>query len=126
MDLFPAKATIRAEPSPDALDEAEIERLRSSLGEEADAIIALFITETASRLTRMASLGGADQRTTLGREAHSLKSAAATFGCHALANLALALEEDAKTLDAVSLLARVAVLSQTFNAARTALLDKPN
>lgn len=125
MDLFVTKAMTRAEPSP-ALDKAEIERLRSSLGEEADAIIALFVKETANRLVRMASLGGADQRATLGREAHSLKSAAATFGCHALANLALALEEDAITLDAGSLPARVAALSRAFNAARMVLLGKPN
>lgn len=125
MNSFLNKPTIRSKPGPDALDEAEIERLRSSLGEKADAIIALFVRETAKRLIRMASLGSADQRPTLVREAHSLKSAAATFGCHVLAKLAMALEEDGARLDAASLPARIAALSHAFSTARVALLDEP-
>ena len=121
-----ATSTTAQKPAPNTFDPVEIERLRSSLAEDADAIIALFVRETASRLGRMARLGSADQREALSREAHSLKSAAATFGCHALAELACAIEGDAMTLDAASFPVRIDALSDAFEAARAALLTRPS
>lgn len=105
-----------------AIDAAEIGLLRASLGEDADRIIHLFLVETAARLRRMASLHDRQARGTLAREAHSLKSAAATFGCATLAMLALALEDEARTIEADALPARIAALAAAYEKARDALL----
>ncbi len=115
--------TSRAAVHAEAINAREIKTLRSSLGEDAEAIIGLFLKETADRLARMGKLGDRTQRDVLAREAHSLKSAAATFGCNGLAQLALALEEEASILDAATLPARLSVLSQAYEEARSALLD---
>jgi len=118
-----ATATSPAASHTEAINAGEIKTLRSSLGEDADAIIGLFLRETADRLIRMGKLDGRTQREALAREAHSLKSAAATFGCNGLAQLALALEEEASILDAATLPARLSVLLQVYEEARSALLD---
>lgn len=107
------------------LDASEIEALRRSLGDDADTIIDVFLAETEKRLSRMEKLVNAEQRATLHREAHSLKSAAATFGCHALAALAHAIEEEAETLDAAALAVRLAALSQAYQSAKIALAARP-
>lgn len=119
-------STDRDSAPSDALDRRQVKSIRASLGNEAEAIIALFLKETADRLARMERLSGADQRRTLNREAHSLKSAAATFGCSALAKLSLALEEEAATLDVALLPARITELLQAYTAAKAELLNKPN
>ena len=106
----------------DALDAQQVASIRASLGDEADSIISLFLRETADRLARMKGLSGADQRRALNREAHSLKSAAATFGCSKLAQLSRALEDEAATLDATRVPARVAELSDAYAIAKKALI----
>ena len=52
MDFFSAQSTTAIAPDAPRIDAVEIERLRSSLGEESDAIIQLFLEETAKRLAR--------------------------------------------------------------------------
>jgi HPt (histidine-containing phosphotransfer) domain-containing protein len=121
MSLFATTATI-PRPSAGAINIAAITALRSCLGEDADAIVALFLTETRERLDRMADLSDVAQRNTLAREAHSLKSAAATFACEELASLALALEDEAATLDGALVPRRVAALADAYRRARSALL----
>ena len=111
----------RPSPSKDTLDAQQVASMRAALGDEADAIIGLFLREAADRLVRMKSLTGKDQRRALNREAHSLKSAAATFGCATLAQLSRALEDEADTIDAGRLPARLAALSEAYAAAKAAL-----
>jgi HPt (histidine-containing phosphotransfer) domain-containing protein len=123
MSLF---ATTAAIPRPSAINIAEITALRSSLGEDADTIIALFLTETRERLNRMADLSDAAQRDTLAREAHSLKSAAATFACEELASLALVLEDEAATLEAAAVARRVTALVEAYRRACFALAAGPH
>jgi two-component system sensor histidine kinase/response regulator len=64
----------------------------ADFGDAAPVLIAIFSAETEARFRRMKSLQGVDDRAALQREAHSLKSAAATFGYRHLAELAGALE----------------------------------
>jgi HPt (histidine-containing phosphotransfer) domain-containing protein len=69
-------------------DAAALAMLESEIGPAATARAArAFIDETVARFARIAA-GGAD----LGREAHALKSAAATFGAMQLAALAARIE----------------------------------
>jgi HPt (histidine-containing phosphotransfer) domain-containing protein len=112
------------EANPGTVNAAEIRMLRSALGEDADRIIGLFLAETEARLQRMSNQRDSDQRDLLAREAHSLKSAAATFGCIGLAQLAMTIEEEAATLDLAELPERISGLMQASRAAQSALLDR--
>ena len=58
----------------------------------------VFALETEARLKLLRGLSVETERTRIGREAHSLKSSAGTFGYRALAGLALRLERDAARL----------------------------
>jgi CheY-like chemotaxis protein/HPt (histidine-containing phosphotransfer) domain-containing protein len=74
------------------MDEAMVP---ADFGEAAPVLIAIFTAETEARFRRMRGLCRAEDRSVLQREAHSLKSVAATFGCRRLAEMAAALESDA-------------------------------
>jgi CheY-like chemotaxis protein/HPt (histidine-containing phosphotransfer) domain-containing protein len=72
------------------------EELAKEIGEDAAAEIrSVFIGETDARLTTFRRLAIDSDRRKIGREAHSLKSAAATFGYHRLSVLAMRLEKSA-------------------------------
>jgi len=124
MDFFSAQSTTAIAPDAPRIDAVEIERLRSSLGEESDAIIQLFLEETAKRLARMGRAMDPGERELLSREAHSLKSAAATFGCRHLAELARDLEDVAPTIALAPLAARLSALGDAYHEVREALLGK--
>jgi HPt (histidine-containing phosphotransfer) domain-containing protein len=84
---FAAAPEPPAAPKP-AFDAAALAMLESEIGPAATARAArAFIDETVARFARIAA-GGVD----LGREAHALKSAAATFGAMQLAALAARIE----------------------------------
>jgi two-component system sensor histidine kinase/response regulator len=111
-----AVATLPPEPpapsGKPAFDMGALAILESEIGPAATARAArAFIDETVARFARIAA-GGAD----LGREAHSLKSAAATFGAMQLAALAARIE--ASPADARPL---VAEAEAAFTAARAML-----
>jgi signal transduction histidine kinase/DNA-binding response OmpR family regulator len=77
-----------------AFDSEAFEELAREIGEEAAAEIrSVFIGETDARLTTFRKLAIKSDRTKIGREAHSLKSAAATFGYCRLSVLAMRLEK---------------------------------
>ena len=81
------------------LDREVFRELVREIGEEAAAEIhAVFALETEARLKLLRGLSIETERTRIGREAHSLKSSAGTFGYRALAGLALRLERDAVRL----------------------------
>ena len=89
-----------AMPSPvSALDRDVFRELVREIGEEAATEIHLvFTAETEARLKLLRGLSIDTERTRIGREAHSLKSSAGTFGYRELAGLALRLEREAARL----------------------------
>ncbi len=69
------------------------------IGEQAACEVhAVFAAETESRLKLLRGLSIDQDRIKIGREAHSLKSSAGTFGYGALASLARRLEREAVRL----------------------------
>lgn len=92
----PRQQALDAEPVrvPDAY-----EALVAEIGEDgASEVRDVFWSETSARLQLFRALSLADQRARIAREAHSLKSSAATFGYVRLAALALLLEKSAEAL----------------------------
>jgi hypothetical protein len=84
-----------------ALDREVFAELVREIGQEAAfEIHAVFTAETQARLKLFRELSVDTDRTKIGREAHSLKSAAGTFGHRELASLAQRLERDAPRLAA--------------------------
>jgi signal transduction histidine kinase/DNA-binding response OmpR family regulator len=84
-----------------ALDREVFAELAREIGQEAALEIhAVFTAETDARLKLFRELSIEADRTKIGREAHSLKSAAGTFGYRELASLAQRLERDAARLAA--------------------------
>jgi HPt (histidine-containing phosphotransfer) domain-containing protein len=70
--------------------------LAKEIGEDAASEIrSVFIGETDARLMTFRRLAIEQDRKKIGREAHSLKSAAATFGYRRLTVLAMRLEKSA-------------------------------
>ena len=81
------------------LDREVFCELAREIGEEAaHEVHAVFAAETESRLKSLRRLSIEREQTKIGREAHSLKSSAGTFGYRALAGLALRLEREAVRL----------------------------
>jgi len=81
------------------LDREVFCELAREIGEEAAyEVRAVFAAETESRLKLLRELSIEQERIKIGREAHSLKSSAGTFGYRALAGLAQRLEREAERL----------------------------
>jgi signal transduction histidine kinase/DNA-binding response OmpR family regulator len=94
-EMEPA-ANASAEP---ALDRNAFGELAKEIGAEgACEIRDVFFAETEARLILLRRLSLDADRATIGREAHSLKSAAATFGYRQLATLARQIEKRAEQL----------------------------
>jgi HPt (histidine-containing phosphotransfer) domain-containing protein len=94
--VAPLAAPPESEPAlmPDAFEE-----LVREIGHDgACEVRAVFWTDTRARLKLLAALVLAEHRAKVTREAHSLKSAARTFGYCRLASLALRLEKSADAL----------------------------
>lgn len=90
------KTSFDAEPArePDAFDALVREIGRDGACE----VRAVFWAETGARLRMFRDIAFAPHRARIEREAHSLKSAAQTFGYRRLSALALRLEREAATL----------------------------
>jgi CheY-like chemotaxis protein len=115
-------------PSTDAaaaIDRKAFDDLVSEIGKEtALETLSLFVQETEERLKLLQKLSCDADRSTIEREAHSLKSAAGTFGLREVAQLARALERDAPRItvsDYGVLLGRV---EAAFSSARTEYLTR--
>jgi HPt (histidine-containing phosphotransfer) domain-containing protein len=81
------------------LDREVFCELAREIGEQAAyEVQAVFAAETKSRLKLLRELSIEQERIKIGREAHSLKSSAGTFGYRALAGLAQRLEREAVRL----------------------------
>lgn len=94
--LAPKQKAFDAEP---AREPGAYQVLVAEIGEDGAAEVrAVFWSETSARLQLFRTLAPAQHHTRIAREAHSLKSAAGTFGYVRLAALALRLETTAETL----------------------------
>lgn len=114
------KAT--AEP---ALDRRAFAELVDEIGQAAaEEIHAVFISETETRLSLLRRLPLAQQRTKIRREAHSLKSAAGTFGYSRLATFALLLEHEAPKISPDDYLTMLDRFDAAYSAAREEELGK--
>ncbi len=81
------------------LDRGAFAELASEIGDDgAGEIRSVFLTETDARLKLLRQLSLDTDRARIGREAHSLKSAAGTFGYRRLAGLAFEIEQNAGEL----------------------------
>ena len=100
---------------PGAMDRATLDRFVAEMGTDmAQEIIAVFLRDTRSRLAAMPDLLG--DRNRLSREAHSLKSAAATLGLNGLAAGAARIEREANSLGPVELTEALKGLAASFEA----------
>jgi HPt (histidine-containing phosphotransfer) domain-containing protein len=96
-------------------DESVYQILRSELGEEdAVEVLKTFLEDTASKLPKIALK--VEDRAEMRREAHSIKSSAATFGFSALSRLARELEAGAASMDIAQMREFVEKLQQAFEA----------
>jgi len=94
--LAPSQAAINPV---DVLDRDVFKELVREIGEQAASEIRMvFTAETEARLKLLRELSLESARVKIGREAHSLKSSAGTFGYRQLASLALRLEREAVRL----------------------------
>lgn len=106
-----------------AFDPRAIGQLAEDIGSEATAaVFAHFTQETLTRLARMRELVPRPDRTEIGREAHSLKGTARTFGFMRLAALAQEIEAaaDGGSASASVSLAAIDRLAEAYQAAYAA------
>ena len=100
-----------------SFDEAVFRELGSELG--ADDLVDLlnvFLADTAKKLIRIETEDQA--RAVIKREAHSMKSSAATFGFRVLSQTARQLEAGAEAMPQADLQASISELRQAFEATR--------
>jgi histidine phosphotransfer protein HptB len=94
--LAPAQTALDAEP---AREPGAYQALVREIGEDgAREVRDVFWSDTCARLQLFRTLALAQHHGRIAREAHSLKSAAGTFGYVRLAALALRLEKTAESL----------------------------
>lgn len=101
-------------------DAATLDRFVGELGESAAReIVGVFLRDTGSRIDEMAR--NRSNLTSLARDAHSIRSAAAALGLFGVSASAEALEASASVMSPQALAAAVAALRDAFGRARTAL-----
>jgi HPt (histidine-containing phosphotransfer) domain-containing protein len=100
-------------------DTSAFENLLAELGRE-DTLdtFAIFFNEASSRLKRLRQLSCEAQRRNIALEAHGLKGSAANFGLRQVADLAAALERNARTITAEDYAAALQRLETSYAAAR--------
>lgn len=114
--LAPKQKAFDAEP---AREPGAYEALVAEIGEDGAAEVrAVFWSETRARLHSFHALALAQHHARIAREAHSLKSAAGTFGYVRLAALALRLETTADTLGESEFSKLLGLMDAAFDAAR--------
>ena len=108
-------------------DEAVFHTLRSEIGDtDTTEVLKAFLDDTAGKMARLAA--NIETRPLVKREAHSIKSSAATFGFDDLSRLARELELGAEAIASAKLHESVIDLQRSFEATRqfalANLLDK--
>ncbi|MGO3934000.1 Hpt domain-containing protein [Rhodopseudomonas pseudopalustris] len=110
-----------APPQTLAVPRATYDAMAEEIGAEAvEEIAKVFVRDTETRLKMFESTALDSARDVIQREAHSLKSAAGTFGLSELAAAARELETAAHELDAAGYRALTGRLRALFDGARTA------
>ncbi|MDI1262609.1 MAG: Hpt domain-containing protein [bacterium] len=105
-----------------SFDEAVFRELDAELGAEDTAeILTSFLADTDRKLVRLETDG--QTRSVIKREAHSMKSSAATFGFNQLSRLARELEAGAESMPHAALPESIRELRQTFEATRSFARD---
>jgi signal transduction histidine kinase/DNA-binding response OmpR family regulator len=106
--------------TPSPVDRKAFDNLVHEIGEEsAYETIALFVKETEARLKLLRKLSSDADRSTIEREAHSLKGTAGTFGLREVAQLARELERDAAQLTSPDYGVLLDRIDAAFSSART-------
>ncbi|UFZ01794.1 ATP-binding protein [Bradyrhizobium ontarionense] len=120
-DANQAELAAETEVAPEpALDREAYSELVGEIGDEAaQEIRDVFFSETDARLKLFRKLSLDGERIKIGREAHSLKSAAGTFGYRRLATYALALEKSAPRLSPKDYSELLDSIESAYAAART-------
>ena len=96
-------------------DESVYQTLRTELGEEdALEVLRTFLDDTSSKFRKLGAR--IEDRAEIMREAHSIKSSAATFGFSALSQLARELEAGSVSMDLAQMQQYVVRLQQAFEA----------
>lgn len=114
--VAPAQNALDAEP---AREPRAYEALVGEIGEDGvREVREVFWSETCARLQMFRTLWFAQHRARIAREAHSLKSAAGTFGYARLAALALTLEKTAEKLGDIEFRDLLDLMDAAFAAAR--------
>ena len=116
MTVAPAQAALDAEP---AREPGAYAALVREIGEDgACEVRDVFWSDTCARLQLLRTLALAQHHGRIAREAHSLKSAAGTFGYVRLAALALRLEQTAETLGEAEFHGLLDLMDAAYAAAR--------
>jgi signal transduction histidine kinase/DNA-binding response OmpR family regulator len=103
-----------------AFDPQAFRELASEIGEQAaDEVRGVFFSETDTRLASFRQLSIEADRGKIRREAHSLKSAAGTFGYRRLSNLAKHIEKNVERLTASEYRDLIVGLDAAYAEART-------
>lgn len=106
-----------------SFDESVFRELGDELGAEDTALVLnTFLTDTANRLLRLEADG--QVRSAIQREAHSIKSSAATFGFERLSQVARDLEAGAEAMAQAALRESIRELRRAFEATRAFAQDK--
>ncbi len=104
------------------VDPSACAELAAEIGEAAmQEALDLFATEMDARLARMAALDPAVDQDVIGREAHTIKGDAGSFGFLQLSRLAAALELEARSRAPVNYALTVAALKNAWEAGRASL-----
>jgi HPt (histidine-containing phosphotransfer) domain-containing protein len=116
--VMTSRAQVEARPQEPARAPGAFEELVHEIGRDgACEVRAVFWSDTDARLRLFRDLAFAQQRARVEREAHSLKSAARTFGYLRLAALALQLERGAATLGEAGYSALLEAMDAAYAAA---------
>jgi HPt (histidine-containing phosphotransfer) domain-containing protein len=96
-----------------SFDESVFRTLGAEIGEaETLEVLEAFLADTANKLTKLDA--GGEMLPLIKREAHSIKSSAATFGFDDLSGLARDIEFGAETMDLAKLQESICGLRQAF------------
>lgn len=118
MSGFPDEKKSIAHTVAAVFDEQQVNALMAILGARSPAAYAVFFAEASQRVDRMRTKILGNDRAAIASEAHALKSAAATFGCTRICEVATAIEAHSDVLPASALRRHVADIDRQLSFAR--------
>lgn len=118
MSGFPDEKKSSAHTVAAVFDEQQVNALMTILGARSPAAYAIFFAEVSQRVDRMRTKILGNDRNAIASEAHALKSAAATFGCTRISEVATTIETRSDVLSAGALRRHVADIDRQLSLAR--------